>query len=137
MIGTPQQDAFLRKNFWATLTTLRSDGTPSTTVVVFGTDGDDLLVSTRAKFLKAKMLARDPRATLTSLGGPPSWDFVTVEGVATIERDLQAIEEPTRRVFAAMDRPPPDDLAGWLSSQGRVILRISPRRVYDRLSRPR
>jgi PPOX class probable F420-dependent enzyme len=137
MIGTPEQDAFLRKHFWASLTTLRRDGTPSSTMVVFGTDGDDLLVSTRAVFAKVKMLERDPRATLTSLSGPPTWDFVTVEGVATIERDLAAIEDPTRKVFAAMDRPPPADLAGWLSGQGRVILRITPRRVYDRISRPR
>jgi PPOX class probable F420-dependent enzyme len=137
MIGNEAQDAFLRKNYWSTITTLRRDGRPSTTVVVFGCDGDEIVVSTRAKFLKTKMLERDPRVTLTSLGGPPSWDFVTVEGTCSIERDLKAIEGPTRTVFAAMGRPAPDDLAGWLSSQGRVILRIRPERVYDRLSAPR
>jgi PPOX class probable F420-dependent enzyme len=137
VIGTQAQDAFLRANFWATLTTIRRDGRPSSSMIVFGTDGDDLLVSTRSVFGKVKMLARDPRVTLTSLSGPPSWDFVTVEGTCSIERDLKAIEEPTRKVFASMNRPPPDDLAGWLSSQGRVILRIRPERVYDRLSPPR
>jgi PPOX class probable F420-dependent enzyme len=137
MIGTLEQDAFLRANPWGSLTTLRRDGTPSSTVVVFGTDGDHLLISTRAAFHKVRMLERDARATLTALSGPPAWDFVTVEGTASIERDLAAIEEPTRRVFAAIGRPAPEDLAGWLSSQGRVILRIRPARVYDRISRPR
>ena len=137
MIGNEAQDAFIRKNFWATLTTIRKNGRPSSSVVVFGTDGDDLLVSTRSVFGKVRMLERDPRLTITSLSGPPSWDFVTVEGTATIERDLKGIEEPTRKVFAAMGRPAPDDLAGWLSSQGRVILRIRPERIYDRISQPR
>ena len=137
MIGNEAQDAFLRQNFWATITTIRKSGRPSSSVVVFGTDGDDLLVSTRSVFGKVKMLERDPRVTLTSLSGPPSWDFVTVEGTVEIERDLTAIEEPTRKVFAAMNRPAPDDLPGWLSSQGRVILRIHPERVYDRISPPR
>jgi PPOX class probable F420-dependent enzyme len=137
MIGTPEQDAFLRTNYWASLTTLRRNGTPSSTVVVFGTDGDDILISTRSVFLKVKMLERDPRVTVTSLSGPPSWDFVTVEGEAVIERDFAAIEAPTRKVFEAMGRPAPADLPGWLSSQGRVVLRITPNRVYSRLSPPR
>jgi PPOX class probable F420-dependent enzyme len=137
MIGTPEQDAFLRKNFWATLVTIRKDGRASSSVVVFGTDGDDLLVSTRSVFGKVRMLERDSRVTLTSLAGPPTWDFVTVEGACAIERDLKAIEAPTRKVFEAMGRPAPDDLAGWLSSQGRVILRITPERLYDRISPPR
>jgi len=46
MIGTAEQDAFINKNKWGVVTTLRADGTPSNSVIFYARDGDDLVFST-------------------------------------------------------------------------------------------
>lgn len=59
------------------------------------------------------------------------FNFVTVEGRATVEKDnLVAL---TRKVFANIADSgwtEPEDLQGWLDKQDRVILRIHPEKVY-------
>ena len=60
-------------------------------------------------------------------------NFLThqIEGDARVQHDR--LLEDTRRVFAAIRDTgyhEPEDLPGWLEMQQRVILRITPRRVY-------
>ena len=54
-----------------------------------------------------------------------------MEGVAEVTREN--LVEDTRRVFAYITDTgfqEPEDLEGWLSSQARVIISITPERVY-------
>jgi len=132
MIGdNPAFDTFLTKHRWAVLTSLRKNGHPVSSVVAYAREEDDLIVSTPGTTFKAKSLEADPRVTLCATTNAEPFNFVSVEGHASVETaDLVRL---TRLVFAAIadtgfQEPP--DLDGWLSSQKRVIIRIRPERVY-------
>ena len=67
MIGTPEQDAFVNKQKWAVVTTLRADGSPTNSIIFFARDGDTLIFSTTADRLKTKTLKRDNRIAICVL----------------------------------------------------------------------
>ena len=131
MIGTNEQfDQFITDHRWAVITTLRANGHPSSSFVAYARDGDTLVVSTPGGTLKRKTLEADPRVTICVTTNQEPFNFVTVEGRATIEPDN--LVENTRKVFANIEGTgwqEPDDLQGWLTSQERVIIRIHPERV--------
>lgn len=123
-------DTFISEHRWAVLTTLRKDGHPVSSVVAYARDGDTLVVSTPGGTFKRRSLDRDPRATLCILTNREPFNFVSVEGRVDVEHeDLVA---NTRKVFqniADAGWQEPEDLAGWLRDQKRVILRLRPDRV--------
>jgi PPOX class probable F420-dependent enzyme len=125
------QEQFIDDNRWAVLTTLRAGGQPVSSVVAYARDGDTLVVSTPGGTFKRRSLDRDERATLCILPNSEPFNFVSIEGPVTVEsEDLVA---KTRLVFqnitdTGFDEP--EDLAGWLEAQQRVILRLHPERVY-------
>ena len=131
MIGTNEQfDQFITDHRWAVVTTLRKNGHPSSSFVAYARDGDTLLVSTPGMTLKRKTLDADDRITICVTTNQEPFNFVTVEGTATIEHDN--LVENTRKVFANIDDTgftEPPDLEGWLRDQQRVIIRIHPDRV--------
>ena len=43
MIGTEEQDAFVRSRRWAVVTSLRRDGSPTNSVVFYALEGDDII----------------------------------------------------------------------------------------------
>lgn len=137
MIGKPEQDAFVRAMKWASITSLRKDGSPTTSVVFYALDGDDILFSTTADRLKAKTLRNDPRAAVTVLDEGAPYRFVSIEGPATVEdQDIIPGHIAINRVMrAAPDWQPPEGYAETLRQQGRVIVRISPRRVSGVVNR--
>ena len=123
-------DTFVSQHRWAVLTTLRADGSASTSIVAYARQGDDLLVSTPGSTFKRKTIERDPRVSLCIISNNEPFDFVTVEGMAQIETD--DLIEGTRAVFANIEvvgYELPENLPEWLDSQQRVIIRITPERV--------
>ncbi len=123
-------DQFITDHRWAVLTSLRKDGHPVSSWVAYARDGDTLVVSTPGRTFKRRSLARDPRITLLISNDAAPFNYVAVEGRATIETDdLVAM---TRFVFANIKESgfdEPEDLEGWLADQERVIIRIHPERV--------
>lgn len=132
MIGNePQFDQFISEHRWAALTTLRSSGNPSTSLVAYAREDDSLVVSTPGTTFKRRSLDRDARLSLCIFSNAEPFNFVTVEGTAQIETDN--LEASTRAVFKNIEGTGyalPDDLPSWLASQQRVIIRITPERVY-------
>ncbi len=131
MIGTPEQDAFIDKNRWAVVTTLRRDGTPSNSVIFYARDGDELIFSTTEGRLKAKTLRRDPRIAVTVLDEGAPHGFVTVEGTATVE-DGDVVPGHVRINRAMRKDPawePPEDYRERLARDGRVVVRVRADRV--------
>jgi PPOX class probable F420-dependent enzyme len=131
MLGTPEQDAFISAHRWAVITTLRRDGSASSSMVAYARQDDTLVVSTPGSRLKVRTLARDPRVALCIISNAEPFSYVTVEGRAVIERD--SLLEPTRAVFANIAGTgyrEPENLAGWIIEQQRVILRVHPDRVH-------
>jgi len=131
MIGTPAQDAFINKNRWAVVTSLRKDGSPTNSVVFYARDGDELLFSTTNVRLKTKTLRGDPRVAITVLDEGSPFGYVTVEGKATIQdRDIEpphVIINRAMRGDAAWQ--PPEGFEDGLRADGRVVVRIAAKRV--------
>ena len=99
--------------------------------MAYARDGDTLVISTPGYTFKRKSLERDPRVAVCCCTNSEPFNFVTVEGRATVEKDnLVAM---TKKVFANIEGTgwtEPEDLPGWLDKQDRVILRIHPEKVY-------
>ena len=124
-------DEFLTAHRWAVLTTLRRSGMPASTLVAYARDRDTLIVSTPGHTFKRRSLEHDPRVTICCVSDAAPFNFVSVDGTATVEKtDLVAM---TRRVFANIagsGYAEPTDLQAWLDTQDRVIIRVHPQRVY-------
>jgi len=131
MIGTAPQDAFINKNKWGVVTTLRSDGTPTSSVIFFARDGDDLVFSTTKSRLKAKTLARDARLALCVLDEGAPYGYVTVEGRATVEEDeIVPMHVVINRAMRGQpDWAPPEGFEARLRGEGRVVVRVRAERV--------
>ena len=125
----PAQEAFISEHRWAVLTSLRRDGQPVSSLVAYARDGDTLIVSTPGSTFKRRSLARDPRVTLTVLSNQEPFNFVAVEGHASVE--TEDLVDGTRLIFANIAETgfdEPEDLPGWLEAQQRVLIRIHPER---------
>jgi PPOX class probable F420-dependent enzyme len=131
MIGNEAFDRFISEHRWVVVTTLRKDGSATSSVNAYARDGDQIVISTQGHRLKAKTLRNDPRITLCIISNSEPFNFVTVEGTADVEEG-DGIVEATKLVFANISDAgytEPPNLPQWLKEQGRVILRVTPERV--------
>ena len=136
MIGTPEQDAFITSMKWASVTSLRKDGSPTSSIVFYARDGDTLFFSTTLDRLKAKTILRDPRVAFTILDEGAPYRFVTVEGTAKIERDdIVPGHIAVNRVMRGSDFTPPEGFEDRLRKDGRVIIRVTASRVSGVVNR--
>ncbi|MFI0981339.1 PPOX class F420-dependent oxidoreductase [Streptomyces sp. NPDC021093] len=71
----------------AVLATLNPDGSPQTSVVWVGRDGDDLLISSQAGRRKVTNMIRDPRVSLSVYDQADSDSYIEVRGLATVTED--------------------------------------------------
>ena len=117
----------------AVLGTVNPDGSPQTSVVWVGRDGDDLLVSTAAGRRKERNVRRDSRVSLTVYDIADPLRYVEVRGEATVTEDIG--REVAVRLAEQYEGPgagreylelPPDVV--------RVVIRIAPVRVVGTLS---
>jgi PPOX class probable F420-dependent enzyme len=137
MLGTPEQDAFINSQKWASVTTLRADGSPANSIIFFAREGDTLFFSTTESRLKTKTLRRDPRINVCVLDEGAPYRFVSVEGTATIEdQDVVPGHIEINRVMRG-DRgwQPPEGFAERLKNDGRVIVKVNATRVSGVVNR--
>ena len=131
MIGTVDQDAFINKNRWAVVTTLRKDGSPTSSVIFYAREGDGLIFSTTGNRLKAKTLRHDSRIAVAVLDEGAPHGFVTVEGTAVVQ-DADVVPGHVL-VNRAMRQDPnwtaPEGYAERLAADQRVIVRVKAERV--------
>jgi PPOX class probable F420-dependent enzyme len=71
----------------AVLATVNADGSPQTSLVWVGRDGDELFISTQDGRLKVRNMRRDPRVSLTVYAASDTDAYVEVRGVAEIAED--------------------------------------------------
>lgn len=130
MFNDQEQD-FLNAHRWATLTHLRSSGQPVSSVVAYARDDGQFVVSTPGQTFKRHGIDRDGRVNLCIISNAEPFNFIAIEGLASITRD--DLESRTRAVFANIagtgyELPP--DLPGWLEQQQRVIVLITAQRHH-------
>ena len=118
---------FLRANHRAVLATTRSDGRPQLSPVTAGVDAEGrILVSTRETAIKAKNLARDPRASLCVLNDGFFGEWVQADGTAEIVHLPEAMDllvDYYRGISG--EHPDWDDYRAAMRRERRVMVRIT------------
>jgi PPOX class probable F420-dependent enzyme len=73
---------------YAVLATLNPDGSPQTSAMWVGRDGDDLLFSTVAGRVKHRNMLRDPRVSVTVIDSADPENYVELRGRVTMTPDI-------------------------------------------------
>ncbi len=115
--------AFLAERHLATLTTMRSDGSPHVVAVGFSYDADTATarVITFAGSVKARNAERGGRAALCQVDGGR---WLTLEGPVSLATDPASVAEGVRRYAARYREPGP--------RPDRVVVEIAVDRVLGR-----
>ena len=104
---------------YAVLATVNADGSPQTSVMWVGRDGDDLLFSTVEGRVKHRNMVRDPRVSVTVIDSADPESYVELRGVASMTLDTG------RRVDTGLSwkydgKDPGEDRPGAV----RVVVRV-------------
>lgn len=131
MIGTEDQDAFIREHLFAVVTTLRKNGSPANSGVFVVVDDDDITFSTTEDRLKTRTIEKDARVAVTFADSLEPYGYVTAEGTASIQRDniVPTHVALNQRMRDDPDWQPPENFDQLLKEQGRLVVRIKPQRV--------
>jgi len=119
--------SFLSTHPRAILATTRSDGRPQLSPVVVAVDDEGrVLVSTRETAIKARNLARNPRAALCGISDGFFGEWVQAEGDAELihlPAALPILEDYYRRISG--EHPDWADYRAAMQRDQRLILRIT------------
>ena len=111
------------KNY-AILATINPDGSPQTSVLWVGRDGNDLLFSTVAGRVKHRNMERDPRVSVTVLDSADPENYVELRGRVSMTPDVDRALD-TRLSWKYDGRDPGEDRPGAV----RVVVRMVVERV--------
>jgi PPOX class probable F420-dependent enzyme len=122
LVGISLSDATVRlldgRNF-AVLATVNADGSPQTSAMWVGRDGNDLLFSTVQGRLKHRNMLRDPRVSVTVHEAANPYNYAELRGRAVITPDPDAALD--RQLSWKYDGKDPDeDPPGTV----RVVVRV-------------
>ncbi|HVH65420.1 MAG TPA: PPOX class F420-dependent oxidoreductase [Candidatus Acidoferrum sp.] len=135
MIDLERARAFLRDRRHGVLATIRRDGRPQLSNILYVLDADDgrLKISVTQTRAKTKNLRRDPRAVLHVQGRDP-WEYLVVDGtVELIEGD--GLAEKLRDYYrkARGDHPDWAEYDGAMIKEQRLLLSMSIDHAYGQL----
>lgn len=118
------------------LTTLKRDGTPHLSTVVYAWDPDErtIRVSTTADRVKVRQLRADPRAALY-VSSEDHWSFAVAEGEAELSPVTTEPGDATGRELLGLVPPfgDPEEEAAFLAQvvrDRRLVIRLRVRRLY-------
>jgi PPOX class probable F420-dependent enzyme len=122
-VGIPLSDAAIAlldgRNF-AVLATVNPDGSPQTSVMWIGRDGNDLLFSTVEGRRKYRNMLRDPRVSVTVLDSANPYNYAELRGRVTITPDPgKVLNKQLSWKYDGKD--PEDDRPGAV----RVVVRVT------------
>lgn len=137
MIGTEDQDKFVSESRWAVVTTMRRNGTPSSSVVFYYRDGDTVVFSTTDDRLKTRSVEHNPQVAVCVIDEGPPHRYVTIEGPATVQREDVAGGHVrlNRAMRRDPDWQPPENFAEVLAGQKRVLIHVAAERVHGVVNR--
>lgn len=112
----------------AVLCTINPDGSPQSSVVWVGTDGDDLVISSEAGRRKVTNLAGEPRVSLSVFDLTDPQRYVEVRGTATAGEDVGRRTAVTlAEKYAGLGAG--DEYVNLPPDVVRVTIRITPERL--------
>lgn len=122
----------------AVLSVVDADGYPHVTRVVQHFDGETCRVSLTDGRVKTRHLRARPRATLHVPGDDP-WHWVSVVADAELSPVAEDPQDPVAdellEVYEAIagEHDDPDEFRREMVGEDRLVLRLTPRRVYGQL----
>lgn len=126
----------LREQRFGVLASVRSTGHPHLSTVLYRWDSEERVVrvSTTAERLKARMLRRDPHASL-HVRGDDDWSFAVAEGEAEVSEETVVAGDAIGRELLSLTPgfDDPADDAAFLAqavAEHRVVIRIRVTRLY-------
>jgi PPOX class probable F420-dependent enzyme len=125
--------ALLANPNFASVATIRKDGTPQVVVVWVDADGDDVLLNTAEGRGWHNNLQRDPRITITVPNKDNPYEFMSVTGTVVEETREGANEhiDALAKKYLGLDEYPMHK-----PGEERTTLRIRPERVYHQAPPP-
>lgn len=128
--------AYARQRQKGVLVTLKADGRPQLSNVLYAVGDDDVVrvsvTDSRAKTANAR---RDPRVAL-HVTSEDFWSYVVVEGRAELTPVAAAPDDPTVDELAALYRSLQGEHDDWdeyrasMVEAGRLVLRLHPDHAY-------
>jgi PPOX class probable F420-dependent enzyme len=109
---------------YAVLATINPDGSPQTSAMWVGRDGDDLLMSTVEGRVKHRNMVRDPRVSVTVLDSADPEIYVELRGSVTMTPDIGR-QVDTGLSWKYDGKDPDEDRPGAV----RVVVRIAVRKA--------
>lgn len=116
----------LSKQVFATLTTLRADGSPTSNPVAYVWDGNCIRISSLKSRMKSKNIGRDPRFAFCVMSFENPMSYIEIRGDATVEDDIdrQFIKE---QFLNSLGEEPAEDMDG--PGEIRVVITLRPTKV--------
>jgi len=116
---------FLEQPYVGTVTTLRQDGSPHSTIVWVDVDEDGLSFNTAAGRAKPRHLERDPRVSLLVVDPEDTYKWVSISGTAELTTDgADSQIDRLAKKYLGQDEYP------WRKpEEQRIKVRINPEHV--------
>ena len=122
---TEKARKFLEQPFVGTVTTLRSDGSPHSTIVWVDSDTGEVSFNTATGRAKEKHLRKDPRVSVLVVDPENTYKWVAVSGTAelTTEGADEQIDRLAKKYLGKDEYP-------WRNpEEERIMVRIRPEHV--------
>lgn len=114
------------------LITIRSDGRPQSSDIVYALSEGTFEISVTADRAKTANMLRDPRVVL-HLTDPESWSYVSFDGTVELTERTSAPGDATSdlmvRYYEAVAGEPHPDWAEYrqaMANEGRLLVRLTP-----------
>jgi len=128
--------AFVRARSQGVLTTIRGNGRPQLSNILYVVDGSGTVrISVTESRAKTRNLRRDPRASLYVVGNS-FWSYVVVEAAAELTPVAAAPDDAVVEELVAVYRsaggehPDWDEFRRTMVDDGRLVVRLRPERAY-------
>jgi PPOX class probable F420-dependent enzyme len=115
-----------------TLITIRSDGRPQSSDIVYAIDNDSILISVTEDRAKTRNMRRDPRVVL-HISEPSSWSYVSLDGTVELTATTTDPNDETGDAlvayFEAVNGSPHGDWTEYrqaMVTERRLLARFTP-----------
>jgi PPOX class probable F420-dependent enzyme len=130
VVGLDELLDFIRPRHRMVLTTFRADGSPQSSPVTGGVDGEGrIVIASYPQRAKSANVRRRGEASVVVLSDDFNGPYVQVDGDGDVI-DLPDAVEPLVDYFRAVagEHPNWDEYRGAMVEQGKCLIRITPRR---------
>jgi PPOX class probable F420-dependent enzyme len=127
--------AFAKARQRGVLTTIRRDGRPQLSNIMYVPRGDDFFISVTDSRAKTKNMRRDPRAALY-VPGEDFWSYVVLDGTVELSGIATRVDDDVTAQLVdyyragAGEHPDWDDFRQTMVREGRVLATLKPTTAY-------